>query len=158
MAFQLLAFSVIAYNPSPSEGHYKISQVLPPEKKPGFAGPKKDDKKEDVLPVAEDPKLQDMVLVTITALKVGQAADRQEGEIFQIYLKRPENPAPEQIANSTEFLPTKKADDPNSPNQIALNLLGQELKKLKDGGMIAADIKLQADPELRNEYVLNAMG
>src|SRR5262245_60607777 len=129
MAFQLLAFSVIAYNPSPLEGHYKVSQVLPPEKRPGFAGPKKDDKKEDLLPVPEDPKLQDVVLVSIKALTVGQAPGRQEGEIWQIYLKKPENPAPELVANSTDFPAVKKADDPNNPNKIALNLLGQELKK-----------------------------
>ena len=33
MAFQLLAFFVMTYHPSALEGSYKISQVLPPEKK-----------------------------------------------------------------------------------------------------------------------------
>src|SRR5436190_24190460 len=76
VAFQLLAFFVMTYHPSALEGSYKISQVLPPEKKVGLAGPK--DKK-DELPGDIEPKLSDVVLVSVKATVRGQYPERTEG-------------------------------------------------------------------------------
>src|SRR5262245_2870108 len=96
LAFQLLFYFVMTYHPAALEGYYKVAQVLPPEKKLGMAGPKKEEKKEDLLPVAEEPKGTDLILITITSLPPGHFG-RFEGEIWQILLKKPENPEPERI-------------------------------------------------------------
>ena len=145
VAFQLLAFFVMTYHPSALEGSYKISQVLPPEKKVGFAGPK--DKK-DELPGDIEPKLSDVVLVSVKATTRGQFPERTEGEIYRVYLKKPELPTPEMIADG----------DQGDGNSRCLQLLGNELKKLREGGNAAADLKLEPDPELKHEFVMNVMG
>src|SRR2546430_8717277 len=100
MAFQLLAFFVMTYHPSALEGSYKISQVLPPEKKVGAAGPK--DKK-DELPGDIEPKLSDVVLVSVKATTRGQFPERTEGEIYRVYLKKLELPTPEKISDCGQF-------------------------------------------------------
>lgn len=149
MAFQLLAFFVMTYHPSALEGHYKISQVLPPEQKPGLAGPKME--KEDLLPTTDiEPKLADVVLVTIKATERGQIPGRTDGEIYRILVKKPETPTPEMIADAD------RGDD----NDRSLKLLAGELQKLREGGTmtVASDIKLEPDPELKHEFVMNVMG
>jgi len=145
MAFQLLAFFVMTYHPSALEGSYKISQVLPPEKKVGLAGPK--DKK-DELPGDIEPKLTDVVLVTVKSTTRGQFKDRDEGEIYRVYVKKPEFPTPEMIADG----------DKGEGNELCLALLGGELKRLREAGKEMSDLKFEPDPDLKHEYVMSVMG
>ena len=145
MAFQLLAFFVMTYHPSALEGSYKVSQTLPPEKKIGQAGPKE---KKDEMPGDIEPKLSDVVLVSLKATTRGQFPKRDEGEIYRVFLKKPEVPTPEMIADG----------DQGDGNDRSLALLGGELKKLRDAGNAGSDLKLDPDPELKHEYVMNVMG
>jgi biopolymer transport protein ExbD len=147
MAFQLMAFFIMTYHPSALEGHYKINQVLPPEKKPGLVGPKME--KEDLLPTTDiEPKLVDVILVTIKATERGQIPGRSDGEIYRILLKKPQTPAPEMIADAD------RGDD----NAQCLKNLAVELQKLREAGTATSDIKLEPDPELKHEFTMNVMG
>src|SRR5262245_38807167 len=142
MAFQLLAFFVMTYHPSATEGHYKLEQVLPPERpkdKAGFKGEKKEDKL--IPPEDPDPKLSDALLDTIKSPtpdqgRRGEVKNREEGQIWRIILKRPEGP-PETIVDTDEFRlkgETKEEirKELDKWDDKCLQALGKELKKIKD--------------------------
>ena len=145
MAFQILAFFIMTYNPSALEGHIPGS-LVPPE---NFAKKSKDaniNPNENLLSVPEDellPELQDAITVKVKAIQKGQEfGARTEGSPAQVFLKTTLDE--EMIADVNVDL---KKD--------ALPKLDARLKEmLKKGATNKTNIKIAADGELRQQYVM----
>ncbi len=139
MSFQILSFFIMTYHPSALEGHIAGS-LAPPEI---TATKSKENQQLDIIPpsVPEEmliPEVQDALTVIV---KTGGAADI--GHPDKVLLKRKIEPAPVQVADVTKNWETAKQD------------LSRELKRVKkEGGMEHGNIKIEADADLRQEYVM----
>ncbi len=152
MAFQMLAFFVMTYHPSALEGHFEV-KLLPPEKV-ALKGPAAAAKME--LPSSdEEPTLTDVVLLTVKA--AGKSDNqREDGQPRQILLKRPEATAPQVVANVDDALGEKEPQDMKGP---FFRKLRAELKKVAaESTTLTADIKIEADPELKHMYTMEIYG
>jgi biopolymer transport protein ExbD len=141
MSFQILSFFIMTYHPSALEGHIAGS-LAPPEI---TAVKSKENITPDVIPpsVPEEmllPEVQEAITVII---KAGGAAG-DPGKPDKVLIKRKTEPAPVQVADATQKWDAAKAD------------LSKELKRVKkEGGMEHGNIKIEADSDLRQEYVMD---
>jgi biopolymer transport protein ExbD len=147
MAFQLMAFFIMVYQPSALEGHID-GNLLPPRAKDIKAVGKKEPSKDDAKKIAADPNPNEesSIIVIVKAVRKGEAVGTQvAGDPTRIQLKRPESPDPETIS------------DTNSDFKTGLRKLESELKKIYDSpsGGEKAVISIEADPDLRHEFVVN---
>jgi biopolymer transport protein ExbD len=147
MAFQLLAFFVMVYNPSPLETHL-AGKLLPFSKLQTAGPPAKDkepmEKKDDTPPVDKDPEVKDNLRIILRAVPANQEqAGRKDGEPTEIRLKRPDVAEPETIA------------DINVTFEKGLKLLAAELQRIREGPN-GADVNLSIDPDanLRYDYFI----
>ncbi len=146
MSFQILAFFIMTYHPSALEGHIPGS-LVPPE---NFA---KNDKTNTPLPAEAplsipedvlDPALQEAIAVKIKAVAKGlEKGSRTEGMPEQIFIRTGLETDARLIA------------DVDVPWDKALDKLSAELKgMLKKGATNKAHLKIAADGELRQQYVM----
>jgi biopolymer transport protein ExbD len=136
MSFQILSFFIMTYHPSALEGH--IAGSLAPPEKVATKGPQD---QVDIIPpsVPEEmllPEVQDALTVIV---KVKGA----EGTPDKVLLKRKTVPEAFQVADVSKNWETAKGD------------LGRELRRVKkDEGMEHGNIKIEADSDLRQEFVM----
>ncbi|MBX9678743.1 MAG: biopolymer transporter ExbD [Gemmataceae bacterium] len=142
MAFQLLAFFIMTYNPSALEGHIN-GALVPPSK---VATVNKNDKnvKEDPDPLTsvDDIDLTETTIVTVKSVLAGQPeGDRVDGEPSRILLKRVEDTAATRVVDGNVSLKEE--------------LKGLE-RKLKEGakGAVKANIRIEGDGELKHQFVM----
>lgn len=151
MSFQILAFFIMTYHPSALEGHIPGS-LVPPE---DFAKKSKDNNpvpSDPLLSVPEDqllPELNDSITVKIKSLMKGQEKGMLvEGAPAQIFLKTAQEIEAQMVADVTGS--TNK-----DPVKEAMRDLDVRLKEmLKKGTTNKANIKIAADGELRQQYVM----
>lgn len=131
MAFQLLAFFIMTYNPSALEGHVHGLLAAPPapvgpgDRNNGIGG--------------DGPALEETAVITIQAAKAGQTeGGLHEGEPRRILLKRTEDAAPTAIVDADTGL------------EEGLRKLHQ---KLKQGGS-PETIRIVGDGDLQHQFVL----
>ncbi|MFO0866401.1 MAG: biopolymer transporter ExbD, partial [Gemmataceae bacterium] len=129
MAFQLLAFFIMTYNPSALEGHVKGSLETPPG---ACIGQGKD--------LGGDlPAFEETAVVTIQAVKRGQTeGGKHDGEPQRILLKRVEDLQPTAVVDAETGL------------EDGLRKLHQ---KLKQGGS-PENIRIVGDGDLHHQFVL----
>ena len=139
MSFQLMAFFIMNYHPSALEGHID-GNLLPPTLI-AQTGPKSADPVPMDLPATDDePQLQDVLLVVVKSVPKGQTeGQRFDGEPSRIMLKRPENPEAMTVSDTDSTLPE------------GLKKLTNELKN--ETG-IKANIKIEADGDLKHRYLM----
>jgi biopolymer transport protein ExbD len=147
MAFQLLIFFIITYHPAALEGHVD-GELLPPTKVATKGPPKME--KDDSPPIDEEPKLTDVLMIQVKAVGKGQVESRSpddrrtEGMPSQIMIKLPEDTAPRLVA------------DTEVKFNIGLKMLKNELEKtLKQGAVGTANIKIEADGDLKHRYAMD---
>jgi biopolymer transport protein ExbD len=146
MSFQILAFFIMTYHPSALEGHIPGS-LVPPD---NFAKKSKDNNPlpaETPLSIPEDdllPELQEAITVKIKAISKGlEKGTRTEGMPEQIFIKTGLETDPHLIA------------DVDVEWDRALEKLAAELRgTLKKGATGKAHLKIAADGELRQQYVM----
>lgn len=142
MSFQLLSFFIMVYHPAALEGHIE-GKLLPPSK---FAvkGKSAEMSSGELPSVDNPPDLSTYVTVKINSVPKGKTeGDRLDGMPRTIQYARPEAPSLTTIVDSDMDL--KKG----------LNLLTGELKKiLEEKGNTATSVKLEAEPELKHEYMM----
>lgn len=142
MSFQMLAFFIMVYHPSALEGHIE-GKLLPPAK---FAV--KSDKKEmvaDPLPSVDNPPdLSTYVTVKINSVPKGKdEGKRLDGMPRTIQFARPGVPDLTTLVDSDGEL------------KDGLKKLTDELKKiLAEPGNTANSVKLEAEPDLKHEYMM----
>jgi biopolymer transport protein ExbD len=158
MAFQILAFFIATYNPSALEMHIPGSLIPPENPATKSKDPNPMPQIENPLSVKEEdlmPELNEAVLVRAKAIRPGEDANRAEGALGDIFIKLP--------LQQDEALVAAKA----LPMKDALALLQSELARelakagfetredrLKSGSKKSPNLKLAADGELRQEYVM----
>jgi biopolymer transport protein ExbD len=131
MAFQLLAFFIMTYNPSALEGHVKGS-LEPPS-----AGAIDRDRKPKA--GGESPVLEETAVVTIQAVKAGQTEGMKHGgEPRRISLKRIED------ADSTTLV------DADTGLEEGLRKLHRALKQ----GGSPETVRIVGDGDLHHHFVL----
>jgi len=138
MSFQILSFFIMTYHPSALEGHIAGS-LAPPE-----ITAQKSEKNitPDLIPpsVKEEDLLPEVQEALTVVVKVGGL---DPGRPDKLQLKRKTEPEALQIADATRNWETAKVD------------LGRELKRVKkEGGMEHGNIKIEADSDLRQEFVM----
>ena len=139
MSFQILSFFIMTYHPSALEGHIAGS-LAPPEI---TAVKSKENQQMDIIPpsVPEDMLLPEIQEALTVMVKVGDAA---AGKPDKVLLKRKSDPTPLQIADVTQVNWDRARQD-----------LSKELKRVrKEGGMEHGNIKIEADSDLRQEFVM----
>jgi biopolymer transport protein ExbD len=137
MSFQILSFFIMTYHPSALEGHIAGS-LAPPEI---TATKSKENITPDIIPpsVPEEMLLPDVQEALTVIVKTAGADGRPD----KVLLKRKTEPAPLQVADVTKNWQTAKDD------------LSKELKRVKkEGGMEHGNIKIEADSDLRQEWVM----
>jgi biopolymer transport protein ExbD len=154
MYFQLMAFFIMVYNPSPLETH--VQGKLLPFAKTLTAGPAVPDKKDDTPPVDKEPDVKESLRVIIKAARKDQPAEKvvgkedpnrplNDGEPMEIRLKRPE----ETKEDSFAVISNKRELD------NALADLGKALKKIREGPTgNDLTVSLDPDPHLKYEYFI----
>ncbi len=144
MSFQLMAFFIMTYHPSALEGHID-GNLLPPTLTANKA--KNADPMPSDLPAVDDePTLQDVILVVVKSVPRNKDEGQlKDGEPNLIQLKRPEDPAPVNLAEMDNAVPVEKT-------------LGDGLKKLtaelKTDAGSKANIKIEADGDLKHRYLM----
>ena len=146
MSFQILSFFVMTYHPSALEGHID-GNLLPPSKV-AVSGLKVA-KLEEFPAVAEEPELEDALLVILKT--VGKAPEKkaEKGDVFadgeprQVLIKRP-----------AELAPVPVGDD-EALFKENLKSLKKELQRIvKEPGQAATNIKIEADGDLKHQYLM----
>src|SRR4051794_32149382 len=149
MSFQILAFFIMTYHPSSLEGHIPGS-LVPPE---NFAKKGKDNAPpnpaETPLSIPEediDPSLNDAISIKIKAIARGQeVGNRVEGMPNQVFMKQSTDTQLQMIA------------DVDVDYKQAMVILDARLKELlKKGATGKTNIKLEAENDLRQQYVMMA--
>jgi biopolymer transport protein ExbD len=145
MSFQILSFFIMTYNPSALEGHIPGS-LVPPET---VATKGKETQAAETIPqsIPEDqllPELAEAITVKVKAAAPGQGGgDRLDGQPAQILIKRTTDTQPKVVADVTASL------------EQGLKQLEAELKTIqKEAGAEKANIKLEGDGELKQQYVM----
>jgi len=139
MSFQILSFFIMVYHPSALEGHISGS-LAPPEI---TAVKAKENNPMDIIPpsVPEElllPEIQEAPTVLVTA-------DREnQGQPAKIYLKR----------DKTQTEPAEVADAVTTNWKQAQADLARELRRVKNDAGDQSNIKIEADGELRQEFVM----
>lgn len=148
MAFQILAFFIMTYHPSALEGHIP-GNLAPPEK---MLTKNKDNTNlnpnENLLSVPEDelvPELTDAITVRVKATtKDQEIGSRTEGSPAQIFIKTALDTNEDLVADVNVDL-----------KKEALPRLDARLKEmLKKGATNKTNIKIAADGDLRQQYVM----
>ncbi len=183
MAFQLMAFFIMTYHPSALEGHFDI-KMLPPKDLAVKAKDKSDPKKDDTPLADEEPQLQDVLIVSIKAVKPGQTEGmRTEGDpnFIKLYYPPPATePTTFSIEDKTDlnereqraldaFEATLEKQTPERKRELmrekkvmiffeaGLEKLAPELKKfLENPANSNANIKLEPDADLKHKYLMTA--
>ena len=130
MAFQLLAFFIMTYNPSALEGHVHGLLAAPPPAiglggEPEIGG--------------EGPILEESAVVTIQAVEAGQTeGSLHDGQPRRILLKRTEDATPPTIVDADTGL------------EDGLRKLHQKLKQ----GESLETIRIVGDGNLQHQFVL----
>ncbi|MCI0642058.1 MAG: biopolymer transporter ExbD [Gemmataceae bacterium] len=142
MAFQLMAFFIMTYHPSALEGHID-GNLLPPTLI-ATKGPKAADTPPDLPAIDAPPELQDVLMVIVKSVAKGQTeGTRVDGEPSRVMLKRPEAPSAVTVSDTDTTL------------DEGLKKLTSELKKiLKEPGATKANIKIEADGNLKHMYLM----
>ncbi len=148
MSFQILAFFIMTYNPSALEGHIPGS-LVPPDNiaKKGAENSAASNPEENPISVPEedlDPSLNEAILVKIKSIVKGQeVGSRLEGHPSQVFVKQSTETTPQMLADvDVEF-------------DVALKRLDGRLKELLSKGLTKkADLKIEADNDLRQLYVM----
>ena len=144
MSFQILAFFIMTYHPSALEGHIPGS-LVPPEKS---ATKGQETQASDEIPtsVPEDlllPELSEAITVKVKAATAGQGGDRLPGQFSQILIWRKTDTSARPVA------------DVDSSIEQGLKRLESELRAIqKDAGAEKANIKIEGDGELKQQYVM----
>ena len=146
MSFQILAFFIMTYHPAAMEGHIPGS-LIPPE---DYAKKSKDNNPtpaEQALSVPDDlldPSLNEAVTVVVKSAMKGDAnaGDALEGSPSQIFIRT--------------SLETEKdiVADVGVPLDQAMKKLEARLKDLAKKGSSKANLKIAADGDLRQQYVM----
>jgi len=143
MAFQLLAFFIMTYNPSSLEGH--INGALVPPSTPATINPKDKTPPKDNLeppPSVDEPDLTETTIVTVKSVAPGQnEGDRHDGEPSRILLKRVEDTQPTRVV------------DGNVPLKEELKSLERKLKEGAKGG-VKTNIRIEGDGELKHLWLM----
>jgi biopolymer transport protein ExbD len=131
MSFQILAFFIMTYHPSALEGHIAGSLA---------AGPVVGQLREPPAAVEPVPPLDDLGDVhTVIVKSSGVAPGRPD----QVLLTSQTDPVPLQVADANVNWDTARRD------------LARQLQTLrKNAGDARADVRIEADAELRHEFVL----
>jgi biopolymer transport protein ExbD len=130
MSFQILAFFIMTYHPSALEGHLAGSLSA----REMTAGSNPLAAPDDAGEMLE--RLKESLTVIITATS--------DGKPDKLLLRTKAEPAPQQIADGTRSW-TQACED-----------LGRELKKRTSGsGAESAEIRIEADGELRQAFAVN---
>lgn len=142
MAFQLLAFFIMTYNPSALEGHINGALVPPSQ----VATVNKNDKavKNDTEPPVsvDEPDLTETTIVTVKSVGKGMSeGDRLDGEPSRILLKRVEDTQPTRVV------------DGNVPLKEELKALERRLKEGAKGA-VKTNIRIEGDAELKHKWVM----
>lgn len=146
MSFQILAFFIMTYHPSALEGHIPGS-LVPPD---NFAKDKDNNPLPAEAPLSIDPdsllpELQEAISVKIKAIGKGQeVGTRTEGMPSQLFIKS---------GLETDY--GSPLADVDVEWDKALDKLTAHLKgMLKKGTTNKAHLKIAADGELRQQYVM----
>lgn len=147
MSFQILAFFIMTYHPSALEGHIPGS-LVPPENFAKKSNEPNINPNENLLSVPPEdllPELQDAITVHVKAIQKGEeVGTRVEGSPAQIFIKTTLETEKQLIADVN--LDLKKE---------ALPRLDARLKDmLKRGATKNTNIKIAADGDLRQQYVM----
>jgi len=155
MSFQILAFFIMTYHPSALEGHIPGS-LVPPE---NFAKKSKDSNDPAVptdspLSVPEEellPELQESITVRLKSVMKGQEQGTLvEGSPAQIFLKTAQESSDQMIYD----LVTSTHKDPLKDSMATLDARLKEM--LKKGTTNKANLKIAADGETRQQYIMLA--
>jgi|SRR5947209_14187809 len=139
MSFQILSFFIMTYHPSALEGHIAGS-LAPPEK---VATKAPENVTLDLIPpsVPEEmliPEVQEAPTVIVRT-------DRNDpGAPAKVYLKR----------DKTQTDPAEVADAVTTNWKAAKADLSRELHRVKKEGSDQSNIKIEADGDLRQEFVM----
>jgi biopolymer transport protein ExbD len=146
MAFQLMAFFIMTYNPSALEAH--IDGTLLPPTKVATKGPDTTPMEMDIPPIDTEPQLLDVLMVTVKAVPKGQTeGSRLEGEPSKIFLKRPESPTADVVG--------EVVDGPVDDKKLThLHRLEAELKKIVKESGPGANIKIEGDGKLKHRFTV----
>lgn len=139
MSFQILSFFIMTYHPSALEGHIAGS-LAPPEI---TATKSKDNVTPDLIPpsVPEEMLLPEIQEAPTVIVKVG---GNEPGAAAKIYLKR----------DKTQTDAAEVADAATTNWKQAKQDLTRELHRVKKEVGDQNNIKIEADGDLRQEYVL----
>lgn len=133
MSFQILAFFIMTYHPSALEAHIP-GHLAPP------SGRNAD---QPILPLDDSPLLEDTLTVKVKAIARGQEiGGRVEGSPSQIFLKLPLEIEPHLVA------------DVDVDFSVGLKRLETRLRESLKQGAAPAHLKIEADGELRQQYVV----
>src|SRR5262245_25175464 len=140
VAFQLMAFFIMVYNPSPMETH--LQGKLLPFAKGATAGPQdKLEKKDDTPPIDKEPETKENLRVLVKAVGKGRTErGRADGEPTDPLLKRPEAADPIKLADTNDDF-----------EKVALPRLVKELKAIREGPG-GAEMTVSIDPDANLKY------
>jgi len=151
MSFQILAFFIMTYNPSPFEGHIPGS-LVPPEnyaKKSKDANPMPDVEMPLSIPEEDlDPTLQEAITIKAKVILKGQEiGNRTEGMIGQIFVK---------TALDTEATLVADTDVPidAAMKKLEEKLISMSAKGAGKDAKTKTHLKIAAEGELRQQYIM----
>ncbi len=138
MSFQILSFFIMTYHPSALEGH--IAGSLAPPKI--IAQKSKDNNQVDIIPQSVNPDdiLPEIQEAPTVIVKVGG----EPGAPSKIYLQR----------DKAQTDAAEVADASTSNWKQAKQDLARELKRVKKEATDQSNIKMEADGDLQQKYVL----
>ena len=147
MSFQILAFFIMTYHPSAMEGHIPGSLVPPDDvakkSKDTVANPV------DNLSVPEDlldPSLNEAITIKVKSVpKAQEEGTRIEGSPDQIQIKS---------TLETEWETVAQDVGKNVTDKQAMKDLEARLKEMVKKGSTKANLKIAADGDLRQQYVM----
>lgn len=153
MSFQILAFFIMTYHPAALEGHIPGS-LVPPD---NFAKKSKDNNplpaEAPPLSIPEEDLLPELQQAITVKVKANTAKDSLEGTPSQLFINNGLEGENRLISDvDTEW----KRDSKSQASRTALERLGDELKgMLKKGTTNKANLKIAADGDLRQQYVMD---
>ncbi len=139
MSFQILSFFIMTYHPSALEGHIAGS-LAPPEK---VATKAPENVQLDLIPPSVDPE-QLLPEIQEAPTVIVKAGGNDPGSPAKVYLKR----------DKTQTDPAEVADALTTNWKQAKQDLTRELHRVKKDVSDQSNIKIEADGDLRQEFVL----
>jgi biopolymer transport protein ExbD len=160
MAFQLLAFFIMSYNPNTlREAHFDGSLLPPPPAKdaPPMFGPN-EAKKPELSEVKDEapPDLEEAVTLVVTAVPRGEilqtrvkGKEKRDGMPAKISIQLPTKPSPDLIANVED-----PVDDAIKKLTDHLKAYVKTLPTAGDNSVTKMKLNIEAEDNLKHQYFI----